>query len=64
MSAYLSPAFLADPASVDDWLVALKLERYSEAFAGVSLGELRELTDERLVELGVLHFGHPGDVFF
>ena len=44
--------------SIDEWLAALGMQRYSTAFVGIPVEQICELTDVRLQELGVKVVGH------
>ena len=44
--------------TVDDFLKALNMERYKNAFSDLSIDSIRGLTDEQLLQLGVAVKGH------
>ena len=57
--ACVFPTFVTSEYTIDEeFLVPLKMERYADVFHGLSVDELRELTDERLQSMGVMIKGH------
>ena len=57
--ACVFPTFVTSEYTIDEeFLVPLKMERYASVFHGLSVDELRELTDERLQSMGVMIKGH------
>ena len=57
--ACVFPTFVTSEYTIDEeFLVPLKMERYADVFRGLSVDELRELTDERLQSMGVMIKGH------
>ena len=47
------PSFPVAVASVDEFLAALRMERYADQFASLSVDQLRSLTDKQLRMLGI-----------